>query len=54
MSNKLRNTGTYICEDFCDDKMALRKLLWDKVLEYRRQNKIPYSNYRSIVVRDKS
>ena len=27
-----KNTGIYIYEDFCNDTLALRKSLWDKVL----------------------
>ena len=48
----LKNTGTFIYKDFCKDTMELRKELWQEVLEYRRQNKFAYLNYRSIVVRD--
>ena len=32
--------------------MELRKKLWNKVLEYRKQNKFVYLNYRSIVVQE--
>ena len=48
----LKNTGIFIYENFCKDTMELRKELWQEVLEYRRQNKFAYLNYRSIVVRD--
>ena len=48
----LKGSGIYVCEDFCKETMELRKTLWDQVLEYRRQNKFAYLNYRSIVVRD--
>ena len=51
---KLKDTGIFIYEDFCSDAMELRKSLWEKVLEYRRQGKYAYLNYRTIVVRDKS
>ena len=51
-SKKLKNTGTFIYEDFCKDTMDLRKQLWEKVLEHRANNKISYLNYRSIVVRN--
>ena len=47
----LKDTGIFIYEDFCDDTMELRKSLQEQVLEHRRQNKIAYLNYRSIVVR---
>ena len=48
----LKGSGIYVYEDFCKETMELRKTLWDQVLEYRRQNKFAYLNYRSIVVRD--
>ena len=48
----LKDTGIFIYEDFCKDTMDLRKKLWNKVLEYRKQNKFAYLNYRSIVVRE--
>ena len=48
----LKDTGIFIYEDFCKDTMDLRKKLWNKVLEYRKQNKYPHFNYRSIVVRE--
>ena len=44
-SKKLKNTGTFIYEDFCKDTMDLRKQLWEKVLEHRANNKISYLNY---------
>ena len=50
-SKKLKNTGTFIYEDFCKETMELRKSLWEEVLEHRRQNKIAYLNYRQVVVR---
>ena len=48
----LKGTDMYVYEDLCKDTMELRKTLWNQVLEYRRQNKFAYLNYRSIVVRD--
>ena len=48
----LKGSGIFIYEDFCKATMELRKSLWEQVLEYRRQNKFAYLNYRSIVVRD--
>ena len=53
-AKKLKDTGIFTYENFCSDTMELRKLLWEKVLEYRRQGKYAYLNYRTIVVRDKS
>ena len=48
----LKDTGIFIYEDSCKDTMDLRKKLWNKVLEYRKQNKMTYLIYRSIVVRE--
>ena len=48
----LKDIRIFIYEDFCKDTMDLRKKLWNKVLEYRKQNKFAYLNYRSIVVRE--
>ena len=45
----LKDTGIFIYEDFCKDTMNLRKNLWNKVLEYCKQNKFAYLNYRSIM-----
>ena len=53
-ARNLKDTGIFIYEDFCDDKMELRKSLWEQVLEHRRKNKIAYLNSISIVVRDRS
>ena len=50
-AKKLRDTGIYIYENFSKDTMDLRKALWEKVLQYRRQNKFFCLNYRSIIVR---
>ena len=51
-AKKLKDTGIYIYEDFSKDTMDLRKTLWEKVLQYRRQNKLACLNYRSTIVRD--
>ena len=48
----LKDKGIYTYEDLCKDIMELRKKLWNQVLEYRKQNKFAYLNYRSIVVRE--
>ena len=47
-----KDTGIFIYENFCKDTMDLRKKLWNKVLEYRKQKKFAYLNYRNIVVRE--
>ena len=51
-ARKLRGTNIYIYENFSQDTMELRKYLWEQVLEYRRQRKFAYLNYRNIVVKD--
>ena len=51
---KLKDAGIFIYEDSCSDTMEQLKSLRENVLEYRRQGKYPYLNYRTIVVRDKS
>ena len=48
----LKDTGVFIYEDFCKGTMDLRKKIWNKVLEYRKQSKFAYLNYRSNVVRE--
>ena len=53
-SKRYRNTGIYGYEDVSTEIMEVRKLLWEKVLEYRRQGKYAFLNYRKIVVRDNS
>ena len=48
---KLKNTGIYIYEDFCNSTMELRKSLWTEVLNHRHQGKFAYLNYRRVVAR---
>ena len=50
-SKCLKDTGTFTYEDFCKGTMDFKKL-WNKVLEYFRQIKFAYLNYRSIVVQE--
>ena len=51
---KLKDTGIYVYEDFSNETMEVRKSLWEKLLECRRQDKYAFLNYRKIVVRDNS
>ena len=51
-AKKLKNSGIYIYEDFCNDTMELRKSLWEEVMEHRRQGKFAFLNYRSIILRN--
>ena len=53
-AKKLKDDGIFIYKDLCSDTMELRKSLWKKVLEYRRQGKYAYWNYKTIVGRNKS
>ena len=53
-AKKLKDAGIYVYEDFSNETMEVRKSLWEKVLEYRRQGKYASLNYRKIVVRDNS
>ena len=50
MPKNLKSPKYIFYEDFCNDIVALRKSLWDKVLEYRRQNKIAYLKYRELLL----
>ena len=51
-AKKLRSRGIYIYKDFSKGTMDLWKTIWEKVLQYYRQNKFACLNYRSIIVRD--
>ena len=51
-ANKLKNTGIYINEDFCKETNDIRKSLWPKVQELRKQNKYAYIQYNRIISRD--
>ena len=53
-AKKLKDAGIYVYEDFSNETMEVRKSLWEKVLEYRRQGKYASLNYRKTVVRDNS
>ena len=46
----LKETGIFIYVDFCKETMDLWKIFWNQILEYRKQNKLAYLKYRSIVV----
>ena len=49
----LKDVGIFMYKDNCKDTMSVRKRLWEKVLNYRKQDKIAYLNYCSIVVCNK-
>ena len=52
MQKTLKKMGIFIDEDFLKDTMGLRKSLWEQFFEYQKQNKFPWLNYGSIIVRD--
>ena len=49
----LKDTDIFTYEDYCKDTMRVRKKLLEQVLNYRKQYKIAYLNYSSIVVHNK-
>ena len=49
----LKDTGIFMCENYCKDTLSVRKKLWGQVLNYRKYDKLAYLNHRSIVVRNK-
>lgn len=51
-SNKLKNTGLYINEDFSKETIDIRKRNWEKVKEYRQQGKFAALSYDKIIVRN--
>ena len=47
--------GTYyVNEDFSKETLAYRKELWEKVKTLRKEGKVAYSNYKSIVVKERN
>ena len=51
-AKKLKDTGTYINEDFSRETTEKRKKLWDDVVRFRDEGKYAILNYDRIVVRD--
>ena len=51
-AKKLKETGTYINEDFSRETTEKRKKLWDDVVRLRDEGKYAILNYDRIVVRD--
>ena len=51
--NLLKDTGIYINEDFSRETLEYRKTLWDEVKAHRRNGKISYLQYRTVVVRNR-
>ena len=53
-SHRLKGTSYYLKEDFSKETLAYRKELWEKVKALRKEGKITYLNYESIVVRERN
>ena len=53
MPKKLKGKSIFINEDFCQATLDHRKELWKEVKRLRKEGKIPYLQYRSIVVKRK-
>ena len=51
--NLLKDTGIYINENFSRETLEYRKTLWDEVKAHRRNGKISYLQYRTVVVRNR-
>ena len=53
-SHRLKRTSYYVNEDFSKETLAYRKELWEKVKALRKEGKIAYLNYKSIVVKERN
>ena len=53
-SHRLKGTTYYVNEDFSKETLAYRKELWEKVKALRKEGKIAYLNYKSIVVKERN
>ena len=53
-SHRLKGTTYYVNEDFSKETLAYRKELWEKVKTLRKEGKVAYSNYKSIVVKERN
>ena len=53
-SHRLKGTSYYVNEDFGKETLAYRKELWEKVKALRKEGKIAYLNYKSIIVRERN
>ena len=49
---KLKGTEFCVYEDFSKDTVNIRKELWKTVLANRKEGKVSYLNYRSVVCRN--
>ena len=53
-SHRLKGTTYYVNEDFSKETLAYRKELWEKVEALRKEGKVAYLNYKSIVVKERN
>ena len=53
-SLRLKGTSYYVNEDFSKETLVYRKELWEKVKALRKEGKIVYLSYESIVVRERN
>ena len=53
-SHRLKGTSYYVNEDFNKETIAYLKELWEKVKALRKEGKIAYLNYKSIVARERN
>ena len=51
-SHCLKGTTYYVNKDFSKETLACRKELWEKVKALRKEGKVAYLNYESIVVKE--
>ena len=53
-SHRLKEATYYVNEDFSKETLAYRKELWEKVKALRKEGKVAYLNYKSIVVKERN
>ena len=51
-NHRLKGTTYYVNKDFSKETVAYRKELWEKVKGLRKEGKVAYLSYESIVVRE--
>ena len=53
-NHRLKGTTYYVNKDFSKETLACRKELWEKVKALRKEGKVAYLNYKSIVVKERN
>ena len=53
-THRLIETTYYVNQDFSKETLAYRKELWEKIKALRKEGKVAYLNYKSIVVKEKN